>query len=231
MAPQQPGRQLASDMHQTNAHSSKSQHYSTTTPQYQSIGNSHYQGSSGLYTTTLNEDFDDSGFFSGGSANNSPSRPREDFQLYDDGPDYFEDDASMLANHGSTYQGNSNQQTSQIPKYTSYSNNQNQNHCHNGAAQGGSMVYQSTESGHPSLFGQYREVNSGDLNPLQRWQVEPHRYETMAMRYPPPPTPSQFRYQDEDIRLTPEPWSPQLGSTRHNSYRSGSSTTHRRHHH
>jgi hypothetical protein len=227
MASQEPGRWFDSTAHKNTAHSSNAQHYSTTSS-LRSITDLRDQGTGGLNMPRSTVFSDDSGFYLGGSADNPRRRPQEDFQLYDDDePDYFNDDASMFANHGSAYQGSNNTQTSQIPKYTSSSAGSHQNYALDGTAQSSNMVYQSTESGCPSLFGQYEQVYATDLNPLQRWQVEPHRYEMMAMRYPPPPKPSHSRYRDEDIRLTPEPPSPQPRSARNRNSRSGTSR-HRR---
>jgi hypothetical protein len=185
----------------------------------------------GLHTTTSNEISDDSGFFSAGSPDTSPRHAYKDFQLYDSDQDYLDEEASTFPNHGSTYQGSNNSQTSQIAKYTSHGAAATQNYNNSRPGQGSNMVYQSTESGHPSLFGEYREVYATGETQLEKWQVEPWRHERIAIQYPSLPEFSQSRYYDEDIRLTPEPSSPKPRSPKHRKSKSGSSTSRRRHKH
>jgi len=226
MASQQPGRRLATVP--TNKSNKHTVHPSASAFQSPSASESYAPSNSALYTTTSNEVSDDSGFFSADSPPASPIRPYEDFQLYDSDPGYLDEEASVFPNHGSTYQGSSNIQTSQIPRYSSHTTALNNDDNDVRPSQGSHMVYQSVESDRPSLFGEYQQVytSTSTTSPLYQWVIQPWRHENRAVHFESLP-----HYQDEDIRLTPEPTSPSPPSPKHRKSRSGSSKSIRRRKH
>ncbi|EPE24975.1 hypothetical protein GLAREA_11556 [Glarea lozoyensis ATCC 20868] len=220
MAYQQTGRQLASAMDRRITQPSD---FRSPAP-----ANAYDQGNSSLYRTRSNEVSDDSGFFSADSPNSSPLASYRDFQLYDSDADYVDDGASLFGNQGS----HTSSQVAQTPSYSSQSSSANRNRNGTASSQSSSgLVYQSTESSHPSLFGHYREVYPTGPTPYQEWQVQPWRHERVAYQSESLANTSDPNRYDEDIRLTPEPSIPQPRSPRQRKSKSGSSTTHKRRKH
>ncbi|KAF4624716.1 hypothetical protein G7Y89_g13453 [Cudoniella acicularis] len=136
--------------------------------------------------------FKDSGYCTA----EEPSSPRldyEDFILYEDEPPFIDEEASMIPNHGSIYNGTNNKKTAWVPKYASYPPNSGS----------GSSVNQTANTDHfpaqPSLFGDYELVTGP--TPLQQWVITPHRHEANAYLFEQPPYPA-------DRLTSPTPPSP-----------------------
>ena len=141
-------------------------------------------------------DFNDSGFVDG----DKPARPNnkyEDFILFEDDPPFIDEDASMIPNHGSVYNGTNNERAACIEKYTSFNYDDEKPVTSFREAVAGTVeqsVNEAVAGQQPlpqdrrSLFSNF-EVTTGP-SMLSQWATTDHRHESIAYRYEQPPYPS-----------------------------------------
>jgi hypothetical protein len=165
----------------------------------------HFQAAS---PTGSGDDFHDSGLFLDYDQPIQSGNNYEDFVLLDDGAPFIdEEDASMIANHGSTYNGGNNEQTAQIQKYTSFSYDETPvtsfREAETGAIEAGVKetveFNRPTQQDGPSLFANFQATSGPSM--LSRWATTDHRHEIIAYRFEQPPYPT-------DRLQTPPPSSP-----------------------
>jgi hypothetical protein len=131
-----------------------------------------------------------------------PARPYnnyEDFILFEDDPPFIDEDASMIANHGSVYNGMNNERAACIEKYTSFNYNDEEQQpvtsfreAVAGAIEQG--VSEAVEGQRPPpqdqplLFSNFEATTGPSM--LSQWATTDHRHEIIAYRYGQPPYPS-----------------------------------------
>lgn len=149
------------------------------------------------YPAACEDDFHDSGLFLDHDDPVVPGDIYEDFVLLDEGPPFIDElDASMIANHGSTYNGSNNERAARIEKYTSYDYD-NESPITSFRQAVGTLeqgVKEAVEGqrppplDRPSLFSTYEAITGPSM--LSEWASAYHRHEAIACRFEQPPFPA-----------------------------------------
>jgi len=140
-------------------------------------------------------DFDDSGFVDGAESA-QPVNNYKDFILFPDDEPFIDEDASMVSNHGSIYNGMNNERAAYIAKYTSFNYDEEKPVTSFREAVIGAIeqsVSEAVEEGQqppdrPSLFSNFESTTGPSM--LSQWATTDHRHEIIAYRYEQPPYPS-----------------------------------------
>jgi hypothetical protein len=154
----------------------------------------HFQATS---PTGSVDGFHDSGLFLDYDQPIRSENNYDDFVLLDDGPPFIdEEDVSMIANHGSTYNGSNNERTTQIKKYTSFNYDEKPvtsfHEAVTGAIEAGVEetvdLNCPTQQDGPSLFANFQATRGQSM--LSRWARTDHRHEIISYRFEQPAYPT-----------------------------------------
>jgi len=140
--------------------------------------------------------FNDSGFVDGEEPALSHNN-YEDFILFEDDPPFIDEDASMIANHGSVYNGTNNECAAYIEKYTSFNYDDERPVTGFREAVAGAIEQSVSDAveaqrpppqDRPLLFSNFEATTGPSM--LSQWATTNHRHEIIAYRYEQPPYPS-----------------------------------------
>ena len=150
--------------------------------------------------------FNDSGFVD----SDEPARPvnnYEDFILFEDDPPFIDEDASMIANHGSTYNGTNNERAAYIEKYSSFNYDDAERPVISFREAVAGAIEQSVSEAvegqrpppqdRPSLFSNFEATTGSSM--LSQWATTDHRHEIIAYCY------EQLLYSSDCLQLLLQP--------------------------